>query len=604
MKFCEIITSFNPNDFEILRKNIILKETIFFTDNLVIREKIRQLGYEIEEIREYFGYVNPTLYSILNEAIKKTELIKNNTIGIKYEKVDIIDGLKNYFIDRLTFLEKIKSILNEKKNIIFLFSGISYFHFAIPIIALQLGYENRFGVSTVSNSSLNKLDFKEIFAKNYPLLKNQSAKIRGLLSHGLDFELELSKNINYQNVKTAFFLTNNEEDLYLKPVYPILDKFEETKTSHIIFTFSPRSSKGLMEKGYKAVDLSTQIDNLEIKILQKNQKLVSNFFNKIKESFTDDYVLNSYLMYVQNDRIVKDLVRILSGISVVKKVLEKVKPKSIFVEPDGTSENDLVCSISKICHIPTFSIPIGDTEYSPIFRVMYNAENLLLSGPRLKHEMLSLGVDEKRLLVTGYPRYSYINQNLQGLNSESRTKGKMIIVAMSRMHTGDEKWMSELIRFCNINNIEIIIKVHPLYKFLLDKREIWEEKVRTIEKNCLGLKYTISYDIDLRDLFSNASILITEYSTFGVEAALHGIPIIVANMSNEIFYDYSLAYHKEKIALYATNISELLECINKIINNHDNINESLLDARKKFNYEFNYLNDGKEAERVFNILTR
>ena len=75
------------------------------------------------------------------------------------------------------------------------------------------------------------------------------------------------------------------------------------------------------------------------------------------------------------------------------------------------------------------------------------------------------------------------------------SKKKLIVIAMSKWHIDDEIWMSNIIKFCNEMNLEIIIKVHP--KFKSASNEIGKSKIIEIRKKCKGLKYLISYDLDI-----------------------------------------------------------------------------------------------------------
>lgn len=604
MSFCEIITNFNFENFNILQSKLDLHNAILFTDDIVNQQKIQSMGYEIHEIREYFGNVNTRLYSIYKESIKKICLLKDHLSEIKYNEVSIVEGLKSYFLDRLIFLEKISSIFSNGGNVIFLFSNITYFYFSIPMIANKMGYKTKFGVAHISENNILELNFDRTVANNYRFLYD-SSKLENQ-SSTRDFIPDISIEIEEVQPHCGFFLVNNDEDFYLKPIYPILDKFK-TYGSHVIFSFYRKTTNQLENRNHKAHDLSSHIDQLENIMMEKNQRVIQELFDKASNFHTDDYVLQAYSACLKNDRIARDVARILAVISVTNAIFEKLKLKSVVVAVDGEFNTDIVCKVAKKFGVPTFAIPPSNVEYDPRYKVLYSAEKLLISGTRLKQELITIGVDETRLVLVGNPRFDYIKQNLgkKTLTSllEQEKSNNLIIVAMSRIHDNDEEWMSKLIQFCNANNIDILIKFHPMYKFLLDKKEICEQKIKKIEENCMKLNYKISYESNLSELLPNTSILITENSWAGVEASLHGKSIIVVNMTNEEYYNYSLQFHKEGIALYATNVSQLSDCIMKILNDI-NTNELLEEGRKKFNYEFNYLNDGKSTERIFNILTQ
>lgn len=601
MTFCEVIIDFDPKDFDVIRKNIPLDDIIFFTDNMIVQSTIQQSGYTIHHMKIFFGHANPEIYEINNQAISRMLSIKEYLGDIRYKRVSIVDGLKSYILERLVFLEKIRTILSGRKNVIFLFSSLGYFHFCIPQIAKELRYETKFGVSKVSKSDIVPINFDQTFTVNFRSLYDGTNN--NSTQNNTEFIPELSIEFEEDDPQVAFFLINNEEDFYLKPIYPILDEFRKSNTSHLVITFASRTANQLQKKGIKSYDLTNYCNQLEREMIQKNAHIIASFFRKVS-SFAGDKVLLSYFKYFQNDRIAIDIARELAVIAITSFIFERFALKSILVATDGIMETYVACNTAKNYTVSSYSIPSGMTELNPIYGILNDASQLLLSGPRLKKDLIELGVRENRLIITGMPRYDYVKQNNSNsdYNTSEKQKKNLVIIAMSRLHENDDNWMSELIHFCNKIDLEVLIKLHPLYEFNPDHREICRQKMDKIKERCNGLKYDVTYDADLSKLFSRTAILITEYSLVGVEASLNEIPIISVNMDNETYYDFSLEFSKEGVALYATNTSELFDCINKVL--HDDIVIKKLDeGRKGFNLEFNYLNDGNSSKRIFNILT-
>lgn len=116
------------------------------------------------------------------------------------------------------------------------------------------------------------------------------------------------------------------------------------------------------------------------------------------------------------------------------------------------------------------------------------------------------------------------------------------------------------------------------------------------------MKFTISYDKDLTEILPITSVLITEYSIVAVEAAFNEIPVIVANFFRGKDDEYSIAYKNEGIAIHVSNITELCNCMEKILNDKDT-KSKLENAINKFNHDYNYLHDGNSAKRICKILT-
>ncbi|MEM3159493.1 MAG: CDP-glycerol glycerophosphotransferase family protein [Nitrososphaera sp.] len=599
MSRCEVIVNFNFSDFDAVRQSIDIKNPVFFVDNLVAYYKIRGMGLRAEHIRQYFGYVNPTLYAIYDRAIEETRRVEKEVADVKYCGISIVDGLHSYIMDRLTFMEKIKYILDQKNDVIFLFSYPDYFYYAIVSLAEELGYEVKYGVSSFTGGKVAPISFEEAYRVNYKYLYDDKEGKKFDPDSDV-FVPSLSIDAGASNPRCGFFLVNNDEDFYLRPVYPVLAKFDQRNVEKVVFTFSARTTNQLKKRSMQAYELSVHIDPLESEMLRENRKLIAHFFYRLR-NIRGAAASTAYFKHFGNDRIGREIARLLGIIAVEDAIFRRYSFESVLVGADGVSETEYVCSLARKHGVPSFSIPPAMTESAPIYGFLYSAEKLLLSGPRLKKELVSLGVPENRLVVTGNPRFDYI-KNGNASPPLPEDKQKLVLVAMSRMHENDEVWMSELVRYCNQKGLDIVIKLHPLYKFIPDLNEICEQKIKMINESCQGMEYQISYDADASALLPLTRVLITEYSLLGVEAAIHEKPVIVANMAGETFYDYSFQFQREGIALYSRNTPELFDCMEKIL--HDPSTSAwLAGGRRVFNPEFNYLNDGKAAERVFAILT-
>ena len=244
-------------------------------------------------------------------------------------------------------------------------------------------------------------------------------------------------------------------------------------------------------------------------------------------------------------------------------------------------------------------------EKTPIHKIILNADKIFVAGNRLKKELQELGHNEENLIVTGNPKFDSHNKiknmiELNQINNTNPISKKLVVIANTRWNDWDIEIIPEIIRYCNENNLDIIVKAHPVYKKW--KHDLHQEMIKKIDEKCKGLTYEISIDVKLTELLPKTSILLTEYSWAGFEASLFDIPIVVTNFAKINYSSYSLVFHKEKIALYAESLKEVFDCIDKIL--HDKkIQRNLEDARKKLNYDFNYLNDGNAAKRIHQIIT-
>lgn len=333
------------------------------------------------------------------------------------------------------------------------------------------------------------------------------------------------------------------------------------------------------------------------------QKILVDFFEKShtipKES---DILLDCLAKIINNDTNVLYLARIVGAVILLDKIFERFRFKKILVSSGGSPDIDLVCSVAKKHVVQSYVMTIHPyEEYNPFYKMILNADKIFVAGERLKQEFQHLGFSEDRLLITGNPKFDYLNKKFADHILSDISDKRLVIVANSRWNDNDEQWMSDLIKYCNQRGLNVLIKIHPVYRNW--KQDLNQEKIKKINELCSGLKYNITLDADLSDLLPKAALLITEFSWTGFEASLCDVPLIVTNFFNKEYSQYSLQYDKEKIALYAKNTTELFECIKQILEDEDT-QIRLKKAREILNMGFNYLNDGKAAERIYDILTR
>ena len=125
--------------------------------------------------------------------------------------------------------------------------------------------------------------------------------------------------------------------------------------------------------------------------------------------------------------------------------------------------------------------------------------------------------------------------------------------------------MKKLIKFIEEKNFNLIVKIHPNEKIEDYLKEIDQKENKKVEiKNS-----------NLYENISNSDIVITIFSTAALEAAILDKPIVAKKNIGVPFKDLGVGLEYE-------NINEIEEKINIILNNKENINEKLKEARDKF----------------------
>ncbi len=602
---CAVLANVNVGDIEVVSKQIEKTDVMLITNNKQIQIALGKLGFNAKHFGDYFEDGSAELFAVQEEAVRKVTLAKKLMKDIRFLDVPIIEGLKLMILEDLMFIEKIRSILRNVQSYVFVFDDFNYRYFAINQLSSSMGYSLAVDApQKVVDGRLREVGYDQLLSDDYKsILESKENPANTEPDKVEEFARDIQVNPS-ENGMYGFFLVENEEEYYLKPVYPVIDKFIEKKENLVLFSFTTRTADQVMARGYKVHNLSKYTDDMELVVLAKERQFVYDVFTRMATTRWGDIILDSYFKLLFNDYIVRSFARMLAVILVVDEICKKLHFRSLVVATDGDPDNDIVCSIANKHHIPTYSVVPFVKQFSPMFRVLYSASKLFVSGPRLEQELKKVGIDTSRIIIIGSPRYDYLGKNLSGHKGHDKPVDSQmtVLVATSRIYENDEVWMSELVRSCAQRNLKVVIKIHPLYKFKEDLKQIADEKISYINQQCQGLDYMVLFEGEIADLLKKANVLVTDYSSVALEASLRNLPVIIYSRSEETKEDHFLSFEKEGIALLAHNKQQLFQGVETVLKDNA-IALQLGEKRKIFNKDLNYLNDGKASERIYKILT-
>ena len=158
--------------------------------------------------------------------------------------------------------------------------------------------------------------------------------------------------------------------------------------------------------------------------------------------------------------------------------------------------------------------------------------------------------------------------------------------------------MPKLIKFVNKKQIDIIIKVHPVYQTY--QADFSEHKIVMIKNNCKNSHFHITYNFDFSVLLSGADIIITDFSNVGIETILAGKPLITVNFSKQKFEDVE-KFHYFGASIYVEEYEKLESAVEDVLQNK--YTESFEAECKKIAELYNSFNDGEASNRIFEALT-
>jgi hypothetical protein len=407
-----------------------------------------------------------------------------------------------------------------------------------------------------------------------------------------------------RNAYYAFFLATNPEDIYLKSIYPVMDRLRDENIAFQTFVIDLTTAEVLANRGIAFVNLFEEVDAMtqQVRESEEGRKIHERLIQIAERNDLPVLVMEQISNYM-----LTEIYRTCAIEAISEHVIRLMDLRSIVVAVDGQTYTNTVTSVAKKLKVPNYFIPSTITNANPLHANMYHAEKICMYGLQGMETFVQLGYDRRRLILTGAPKYDYLKtleprktkkalEEMQGIDSSK----KLIVIGMSRWHENDEKWMANLIKFCNKREYEIAIKIHPTYK--VTWREESERKIQYISEKCNGLKFLITYDVDLHTLLASADLVITEYSNVGAEAVMLEKPLLTVNFIKESFeneqkyHDYGAAIYIEEYTLLERTIGEIFE--------QGKYLEGLRLGRKKMNDMYNYYNDGLASKRVCDIITK
>ena len=621
---------------------------------------LKQHNIKSETFDKIFPFGKKLFLQLRNEARDLLNKYREKFNKIKFREFEIFLTLEPQLLNDLLLYLQSKYILEQNKDVLFIFKGFSFLLFTIKQLSIELDFkDDSLTIDKITNgkikqitpsykigkSVIQKIHYLNLFSHNENKATDKKTVIQSSSSNFLDnnsidslnadekhqndrksllSELILFKirnsvltqsidsilkkvdtkiqNTNSKNSAICSFFVTPSSDYMITPLFPIFETFNKNLIPFHIFVFDLQTSSILQK--YNQLHTSFFEEAYMVsEILKKNSegKQFIQFFKKIvKESdfLKFFYVPNSF------NPVIDSIFFPLAIMIICEYIFKKMKLNSIVTAYDSTRIGNSAILAAKKFSIPSFTILTVIVPAVPM-RSIFSAEYFCVYGTQGLDTLTSLGYDQKKIFLTGNPKYDYM-QNMSSIEQKKKLcnefgldfKKKLIVVGLDRWNINDEKWMPDLIKFCDKKNFEIVIKVHPIYK--TENTDLHELKVKAISKSCQNLNYLINLDMDSSMLIAAADIVISGHSNFGIEALLWGKSLITVNFSEtsfdeyKKFYEYSTSIYLDDYNLLEGVIMEILE--GKHL-------ENLKEERKKLIEKLNIFNDSKASERIFKLLS-
>jgi UDP-N-acetylglucosamine 2-epimerase len=630
MKKYYILTYYDNKEWDNL--STFLKEqksdSKILTDNLVVNDLLNNQGFDISTFDELIPERGETVQEVYKNSKMWLEEYRNDFKSITYNDIKIFDVIDFKIFLQLHYLARIKkSIDEEEKPIIFIFKRFFPIFYAIKELIksnqLEIGlikknkiefFKNRenekrkLTIVKISNF-LNSSEYKSDIVKNTKMISNYAIslgieKIKRKSSNDYKKNSEkIFKRIKKQiqetsnEINTFFFISGSREDLYIKPLKGIFERFLKENQKFFVVTNNLSTSIILSKNNIPHLNLDK-----DMKILS-NQLKISEEGKTILENI--DIILKNHQQLVGFTEIKNFLTEMIIEAHISLRFCEflfsNFKPKNVYAGLDGEILENSALVLAKKNNVSGFSMLPSSTNPNPIIKEWFHAEKIFVAGTIDYNLLKNMGYDENQLIITGHPKYDFLKK-ISTHSAKNKLKKifkynlqkKIVLIAMSQWNKKDEIWMSDFIQFCNKNNYEIIIKIHPMY--ITSNNELSQNKINMIKKKCSKNNFLITYDFDIYNLIVASDLIITDFSNVGIEAILLKKSLLTVDF-NENPWNY-LQLNETGAAINIKNIQELKEISKNILEGKKIFKEKLDNIIDNYNFK----NDGNASERIFKEL--
>lgn len=495
------------------------------------------------------------LYPHVRHSLRVKELVTK----YDYDRYFLITGSEGYFFEIAEYLKsknKEVFITCSSKSVPF---RLSFFqrikqHYEFPYSKISKLFERKYKASAVTNEDINAYIYRK--NRTRPKLKKNSILIIGSLhssNYGYastDLILEALEKDNvhfiFTNVPIKFY---DEYDNKVSSLYK--NRFYKKKFSHHLQTYYT-APLDLFNNGYL---WSRNIFAALVPILAKKDYFTEeyNFYKHQVSSVIESFIIRELPSFFDLYQYGKELLD--SGMIKFIITTPGREPQSRSLLHLARERNIFSMDVQAIFHSkhPRYKLSIADimcvidSDAYNLYKTHFNTkdENLYLAG--------SIVID--RSLKKIHTHDTSAIKNALGIQH-----GKTVITL------GTQPWKYEIFEkifdlileeYFDNADIHLVVKLHP------NDSAIFEDNIAKKIKEAVGSKLTITInqDMDIFKVINASDALITIFSNIGLEAALSGIPVVSANIGNDVL---PISLGDKNVALECKNIKEFKKALKQL----------------------------------------
>ena len=231
-------------------------------------------------------------------------------------------------------------------------------------------------------------------------------------------------------------------------------------------------------------------------------------------------------------------------------------------------------------------------------------DRIAVFGDYYRRNLLGQHIPQERIVVTGNPRLDAVHHINQGEAKErvshslSLSPDKKLVLLLTQANVEDAIWSAgQQKHFIS----EVLNSVRPDYAAVLKlhPRESLAAHRELLDELSLGDVALVQNEIPLYDLLAACDVATGAWSTTLLEAMAFDKPVIVANLFQAPDY---VGYVASGAAIGVERGEDLASAIHSALYNEE-VRARLAENRKKFLYDYAYVQDGQASKRVADLIT-
>ncbi len=298
-------------------------------------------------------------------------------------------------------------------------------------------------------------------------------------------------------------------------------------------------------------------------------------------------------------------------IELTKKCYDRMKISAIVVPYDTVEFEKMLVQVGNLKDIYSLVVShgvIGNIKilwgFLPLF-----ATKIAIGGEALKNILIDKGCAEEKIEVTGFPRFdSYFN--LDHKSEKSKISRKLKLPSDAKIIFFAAQSTTRGIRFRNLHlyprELEEMVRAvisamrnFPDVYLIIKGRSYTDEQLPRMIIEETGIQNVrVVTNVDIKSLVCACDVLITGWSTVGLEAMIVNKSVITINLRTDIDF---VPYARLGAAIGVYKAEDLPMAIEKSLYNYELVKE-MQKCQKEFVYQYAHIQDGKASSRVANLI--